>query len=325
MEQFYIYYLICFVLNIFIVKYRITIATKLKLLDQPNFRKSHKSPIPSIGFMLFIPVIILSLLNSYIEESLKLKIFILFCFTSALFSIIGYIDDRSQLSGKFKFFLISIVLLIILPLEKSFLVNYLIFAGIDYIIILNQAALFFTVFCIFFFYNSLNFSDGLNGICLSLCICWIVYIMMFSETNIYYIMIFSSLIFTIIPNLMGKLFIGNTGVNFLSIIFSMIFIDLYNKNFLKFDEIIILTLFPCIDTIRVSLERLINKKSPFEPDKNHLHHLMTKLVSQSFVFVPYILICTFPIILFQLNINSFIIITFSVFFYLFFVKFLKLK
>ena len=325
MDQFYIYYLICFLANIMIIKYRITIAHKLKLLDQPNIRKSHKSPIPSIGFMLFIPMIILSLFNLYIEGNLKGKISILLFFTSVLFSIVGYIDDRSQLSGKFKFFLISIALLIILPLEKSFIVNYLIFAGTDYVVLLNQAALFFTVFCIFFFYNSLNFADGLNGICLSLCLFWISYIMIFSGPNIFYFIIFVSLIFTIIPNLFGKLFIGNTGVNFLSIIFSMIFIDLYNKNFLKFDEIIILTIIPCIDTIRVSIERFINKKSPFEPDKNHLHHLMIKLTNQSIVFIPYIIICTLPIILFQIGVNSFVVIFLSILFYLILLSSLKNK
>lgn len=323
MDQFYIYYLLCFIVNIFIFKYGTVIGIKLKLLDQPNYRKSHKYPVPSIGFMLFIPAIILSLLNLYIEGSLKGKVFILLCFTSALFSIIGYIDDRSQLSGKFKFFLISIILLVILPLDKNFVVNYLIFAGTDYVILLNQAALFFTVFCIFFFYNSLNFSDGLNGICLSLCLCWITYIMIFSESNIFYVIILLSLIFTIIPNLFGKLFIGNTGVNFLSIIFSMIFIDQYNKNFLKFDEIIILTLFPCLDTIRVSIERLVNKKSPFEPDKNHLHHLMTKLTNQSIVFIPYIIVCALPIFLFQIGINSFVVIFLSILFYLILLSSLK--
>ena len=323
MDQFYIYYLICFLANIMIIKYRISIAHKLKLLDRPNIRKSHKFPIPSIGFMLFIPMIILSLFNLYIEGNLKGKISILLFFTSVLFSIVGYIDDRSPLSGKFKFFLISIALLIILPLEKSFIVNYLIFAGTDYVILLNQAALFFTVFCIFFFYNSLNFADGLNGICLSLCLFWISYIMIFSGLNIFYFIIFVSLIFTIIPNLFGKLFIGNTGVNFLSIIFSMIFIDLYNKNFLKFDEIIILTIFPCIDTIRVSIERLINKKSPFEPDKNHLHHLMIKFTNQSIVFIPYIIVCALPIILFQIGINSFVVIFLSILFYLILLSSLK--
>ena len=33
---------------------------------------------------------------------------------------------------------------------------------------------------------------------------------------------------------------------------------------------------PIFDTLRVSLARIKNKKSPFQPDKNHIHHLLLK-------------------------------------------------
>ena len=42
------------------------------------------------------------------------------------------------------------------------------FKNTDKLILLNQASIFFTIFCIYFFYNSLNFSDGYNGISITL-------------------------------------------------------------------------------------------------------------------------------------------------------------
>ena len=33
---------------------------------------------------------------------------------------------------------------------------------------------------------------------------------------------------------------------------------------------------PIFDTIRVSLTRIIHHRSPFQPDKNHIHHLLLR-------------------------------------------------
>ena len=37
---------------------------------------------------------------------------------------------------------------------------------------------------------------------------------------------------------------------------------------------IIILCYPLLDLIRVFVIRILNKKSPFRPDKNHLHHIL---------------------------------------------------
>jgi UDP-N-acetylmuramyl pentapeptide phosphotransferase/UDP-N-acetylglucosamine-1-phosphate transferase len=79
-----------------------------------------------------------------------------------------------------------------------------------------------------------------------------------------------------------KIFMGDTGsmvigfllayqaINFLSVDFNPNFMIQNNKA-----PVFILALFsfPIIDTTRVFLLRLIRRKSPFEADKNHIHHV----------------------------------------------------
>jgi len=48
--------------------------------------------------------------------------------------------------------------------------------------------------------------------------------------------------------------------------------------------------YPLVDLLRVFIIRIRNKKSPFSPDQNHLHHLLIKKGYPHFVIVLIILI-----------------------------------
>ena len=41
---------------------------------------------------------------------------------------------------------------------------------------------------------------------------------------------------------------------------------------------ILVILYPLIDLLRVFFIRIKNKKSPFQPDQNHIHHFLTKKI-----------------------------------------------
>ena len=55
---------------------------------------------------------------------------------------------------------------------------------------------------------------------------------------------------------------------------------------------------PGLDLVRLAFTRLLNRKHPFKPDRNHIHHLVIKNFSfiNSFLFMQAILI--FPYLLF---------------------------
>ena len=61
-----------------------------------------------------------------------------------------------------------------------------------------------------------------------------------------------------------------------------------------------LLLFPGIDMLRVFTQRILKGKHPFNPDKNHIHHIITKSLSQTkaviIIFFSYFLPILFFII-----------------------------
>jgi UDP-GlcNAc:undecaprenyl-phosphate GlcNAc-1-phosphate transferase len=63
---------------------------------------------------------------------------------------------------------------------------------------------------------------------------------------------------------------------------------------------IVIVIYPLIDLLRVFIIRIAQKKSPFHPDKNHLHHLLLKKGISHFWIVIIIQLISLSILFFGL-------------------------
>ena len=205
------------------------------------------------------------------------------------------------------------------------MVKNLIFKDIKINILLNQASIFFTIFCIYIFFNILNFSDGVNGIALGISIYWILIFLILGNFNKLFLISFLICIFIIlIYNLKNDLFIGNSGSSILSSILATLFILEYNfYNTFYCDEIFLLMFLPAVDAARISIERITKKASPFLPDKNHFHHLLMKKVNTNYVFLIYIAFSILPFLLSLTVLKTFYSFLLFIIIYFFILLFLK--
>ena len=310
----------CFIIySILIYRYRNNISTKFKLMDFPdNIRKSHSSPVSSVGGLIIFPYITCALIFLSFLSFIKIKVLFIWIFLYTSFFLTGIIDDKIHLNAKSKTFVLLFILFIFLPLDSGLIVRILDFKDIKYVIVLNQGALFFTIFCIYLFYNALNFSDGLNGISLTLCLYFLIAIIFAqNELNVFYYAILIGIFITLIPNLFGKIFIGNSGISFLACVLFLLFIDSYNKNLILFDEIVLIVFLPTVDAGRITIERIINGESPFKSDRNHFHHLLTKIFKKEYVFLPYLIFAMLPYLITKINVTTYIsLIIFSALYFL---------
>ena len=323
----YIFHLLFIFYSILIYKYRNNLAKYFGLIDFPdNIRKSHSEPVPCVGGTIIFPYIIFSLVLIQFQLIISFKILLLWIFLLSSFFLIGLIDDKINLNAKTKTFILIFILFIILPLDGSLLVKNVIFKDINLAITLNEGSIFFTIFCIYFFYNSLNFSDGYNGISISIALYFLLVIFYLNnEFNLLQQSCIISLFIILIPNLLGKIFIGNSGVSFLSILISILVIDLYNNKYIYFDEIILIFFLPTIDSARITIERIIKGRSPFESDKNHFHHLLANIIDKKYVFIFYLIFTMLPYMTLKTNINSYFNLVIFIFLYFFILFFLKKK
>ncbi|WP_027419036.1 glycosyltransferase family 4 protein [Crocinitomix catalasitica] len=247
------------------------------LMDIPDFRKHHIAPIPSSGGLVFG---LLSLIGAYFLMQHSSLVIPYLC--SLVLLMIGFIDDRKDLTAKTKFLfqIIAAVLTInyigVVPVfsDASFIGNYMI-----------------TFFFIIGFTNAFNLIDGVDGLAgtfaVFVLVIFVAILAIGSDFNtlLYVLSLLGGVLAFLKFNLKNaKIFMGDTGSLFLG--FTIAFLSLHivqSKSIFKamgmdteFIVLIIaaLLLLPVLDTLRVMFKRITHKKSPFQADRTHLHHIL---------------------------------------------------
>ncbi len=285
MNSLAIFYSIFFILNLILLFKIKWFAINLGLIDFAK-NKSHSFDTPKFGF--FISILILSSIF-FLIFIYKIDYKYLF-FTSyiGIFSFLGYLDDKFELSVKLRIF-ISLIFSILFFLYNPN--EYFVSKSFNNIINLSLL-IFFTLG----FIHLINITDGMNGLIPSLFLYSCIYYLLkgYESLDIYFqilmtLSIISILVF-IIPNFLGFCFLGNSGSYFVSIIISLFFMDLYSKSILEYSDILMIFYLPLIDGIRVTIKRLLNNKNPFKGDLSHLHHLIKskKLFCYLFFLILYL-------------------------------------
>jgi UDP-GlcNAc:undecaprenyl-phosphate/decaprenyl-phosphate GlcNAc-1-phosphate transferase len=264
----------------------IRIAIEKGLCDQPGERRSHVTPTPSLGGigifagMLFSVIFWSSFKNFNELQYILCAILIIF--------LVGAKDDIESISPYKKLYgelLAAGILVFKSNVKISSL--YGVFGIGD---IPDWFAIPLSVFIIIVIINAFNLIDGINGLSGSigmLVSCTLGLWFHLTDNSVLAILAFSLagailafLKFNFTP---AKIFMGDTGALLLGLVCSILaikFIELH-KNLdspYAFKAVPALTIsiliLPLFDTLRVFLMRILKGKSPFYPDRTHIHHLV---------------------------------------------------
>ena len=319
--EFLILFSIIFLINIIIINYRFTIAKYFKIIDVPNERKIHKDPTPLTGGISYFLTLLIILIYIFFKSQVNIEKFISLISIYTVFFFIGFFDDIKSLSVKLRTFLIITSLILLIIFDKDFVIYNLNFKSFNSIYNLSYFSSLFTLFCVFALYNALNFIDGHNGSATSIILFWSIYLFM-QNPNILYLIIILISFLIFLYNLSGKLFLGNSGTSLISIFFSLSVINEHNIGIIYADEILLLLLFPGIDMIRVTTQRLFNKKKIYNPDKTHFHHYLISSNTR-YVWQIILILTMYPVILFSFIENLIFILCLSIFTYIFIFLYIK--
>jgi len=263
-------------LSFLLIKLIIYYAHKLNLYDVPNERSHHCSVTPSgagIGFVLAFFIAILSF-----EYTILLEYWYIFLSIFIVFAI-GVYDDRNEISAKLKFIVIfaAVALLWLNGLSIDTLGSWY---GYD-VRLLSWIALPLSLFAISGFTNALNLIDGIDGLSSSISL---VILLFFAFLGFEYhddlIVILSTFTMSAIVGFLffnwhpAKIFMGDSGSLTLGFIIGVI--AMLSLKYIHPIAIFYLAAIPILDTLVVMVRRIRRKKSPFSPDKTHIHHIMVK-------------------------------------------------
>ncbi len=287
--------LILFFLSSFFFLFNNYFAKLLNLYDIPDKnRKLHKTKTPLtggllifLGFFLYIFLSNILLKSIFFEPIILDTNFFSFYIGFTLFFLIGILDDKLDLNANLKILFFVILILFLLIVDKDLHIKVIKLGFLQNNFSIGSYSYIWTLVCFLLFINAINMFDGVNGQTgLYFLIC-MIYILI-SNSNLNYIsliFIFPLIIFLFL-NLTNKCFIGNSGTYSLSFVVAYLFIKSYNLETIYLaDEIVLLMLLPGLDLIRLFIFRILKKRNPFSPDRNHLHHYLLKKYKQEYIFL----------------------------------------
>ena len=300
----YIFIVLAFVISVFVARLIIPriliISLRKKLFDIPDARKIHKRAIPRLGGVSFFPTILFSCclvlafrsLTGYNISDLQVSYVLpeclfLICGMTLLY-LTGIADDLIGVRYRQKF-VVQILCTCFLPISGLWINDLYGLFGVH--VISAWVGIPFTVLTIVFITNAVNLIDGIDGLASGLSsVALLVFGVLFIEKGLWmYSIIAFSTFGVLVPffyyNVFGsverarKIFMGDTGSLTLGYILSFLAVKYSQNNLvvtsytegafvIAFSTLIV----PSFDVIRVVMLRIRNGKSPFEADKNHIHH-----------------------------------------------------
>ena len=264
----------------------ILIADRKKLYDIPDERKLHKHTIASLGGVgIFLAVIFSSLLT--VDFHLYPEFQFFFAALLIIF-FIGLKDDIIALSATKKFIVQIIAAGIIIHLGGIKIDSLYGMFGVGVIEPMYGVPL--TYIVIILIMNAYNLIDGIDGLAAGLGLVFSLLLgayFFMADLPAYAVLAFSLaaalmafLIFNFHP---AKIFMGDSGSLLIGTIAAILVLKFINvasnpASVLPIQSAaaigISLLLIPLVDTIRVFSIRILKGRSPFSPDRNHVHHIL---------------------------------------------------
>lgn len=286
-----LFFIIALSISLYAVPVVIRVARSLKLLDNPNGRSSANKPIPTLGgISIFLSFILTSTVVSFAYDIPELT-YIRTALTLMLF--VGLKDDILTLSPYKKLTAEIIAAAMIIFMAGIRFTNLHGFLGIGEIGVVPGIIL--TFFVIIVIINAFNLMDGIDGLAagLSMLAAFVFGGWFFISGHIVYAILSATLVGAIAGffyyNVYGKanrIFMGDTGSLVLGTMMAVIVIRFNEFNIDTAQPFAIasapavsigILIYPLADTLRVFIIRILQLKSPFTADKNHLHHRLLTL------------------------------------------------
>lgn len=262
------------------------IAKSRDLTDKPGERKLQRHPVPMLGGIAVFMGVICGLGMASTMADLTLVFPIVMMMAAMLY--IGALDDLTGLSPVFRIIIEILAVLVLIYGSGMCIDNFNGLWGINEIPWTIAVPL--TVFAGVGIINSINMIDGINGLSSGLCIAC----SLFFGANYFHLgdipnsAVAFTMAFALMPffvhNVFGhksRMFIGDAGTMMMGILltwFVIRYLSYYGierglpGGLCPIANAISILIVPIFDTLRVMIMRILTGRSPFSPDRTHLHH-----------------------------------------------------
>lgn len=282
------------------------VAFEKRLVDNPEARKLQKRPVPVVGGLAVFFGVLTGLLAaaafhySFDPERVSINLLPVVCGMSVMLYT-GALDDILGLTPTSRF-VIEIASILGLVFSTGMCIDT--FHGLWGVGELSWwVAVPLTVFAGVGIINAINMIDGVNGLSSGLCImCCTLFGLAFVKAEdagnaVLAFTMAAALVPFFVHNVFGlksRMFIGDAGTMVMGLLMAWFVMCVLSKNStvayysaaegvnLIAMSLAILSV-PVFDTLRVMSMRVLKGRSPFQPDKTHLHHVFVNVGVSHFI------------------------------------------
>lgn len=268
------------------------IAASFGLFDEPDgIRKRHGSAVPLVGGLaILLPLVacISIALALGVNSDRHLQLVLVLCSLGA--GMLGFADDQTELQAPTRILLLVIFAAIALVVDPRLFPSALHLT--PSIAIPIGPAIFSTLFVVAAvgIVNAVNMADGRDGLVGSMYVVWSLCLLIAGVRPTHYAAVAiagSSLVFLAF-NLRGKLFLGDCGTYGVTFAIGIVAAAAHANGRIPLETITVWFALPVLDCLRVMASRIRHKRSPFSPDRQHLHHILEERFGRTPALVIYV-------------------------------------
>jgi len=296
-----------------------SLAPRLGLIDHPQGHKTHDGDVPVIGGLAIYIGLAFTLPLTALPGS---TIFALLA-SCGLLVALGALDDRYHLPVWARFGAQVGAALIMIEWGGVMLTDLGQLVG-DETFTLGRWSILVTVVATIGVINSMNMADGLDGLAGTLALAtfgmaaiWaasghpeIACIALLACSALTAFLAFNAPLPSRDPR--ARVFMGDAGSMMLGLLIAWVLITLSQGPDRAFPAVTALWLFalPLLDTLSVMLRRMLRGRSPFAPDREHLHHILivagySNRAVVGIMFVGAMLFAAFGLLMFKTGIPDY--------------------
>jgi UDP-GlcNAc:undecaprenyl-phosphate/decaprenyl-phosphate GlcNAc-1-phosphate transferase len=272
-----------FLISVFAIPSIVDVAHKKRLLDVPNDRTMHELLTPRLGGLAIFAGFI-SAITIFGKVDYGIQYLLAGC---VLIFFIGLKDDIVSVSAAKKFIIQVLAAGVVMFMADLRITS---FQGVFGIFLIDPGTSYMLTFIVIIgITNAINLIDGMDGLAGAIVsVCCFSFGIYFFMSEDKYIAPYSFVAFSLLGGIIGflrynvnkaKIFMGDTGSLVCGFIVSVLAIKfIESKVISNTSPVAVAILFiPIVDTARVFILRILSGKSPFTPDRNHVHHRLIEI------------------------------------------------
>lgn len=259
------------------------VGLSLGLLDDPKAEahKEHHGAVPQVGSVLLLCGLVALAIGAALWGKVTVFLPIIIC--AFLIGVLGIVDDRLKLSWRTRFVFLWSIVGLLLFLSPDLLIDKLVWSWGQTSDLGFLGGIGFTALCLVGLVIALNMMDGFNGGILSQGIVWLLMFANLASGDLATVFLYLAMTLLVILafNMPSKLFMGDGGAYALGLVLGASAIMMYGaepETPVYADTIVVWLALPVFDCLRVIFMRVLKGLSPFQPRRDHLHHLLMKVV-----------------------------------------------